>query len=224
MAPIPAHDLSAHRHAEGQTPQRTRPPRIHPTRGALACRSAGADGATANPRAPGGSRRTLPPSGAGARRARSRRRGLQMAMSVRPCPGCSAVPAGTAGAGLREQDRAEMVKRIRLCLDRTDICTVTRGVARECVSFDACYRCGGSGKVQPPPLLRSGICQSRTPAPARYRPAASDGSGSTAKTAIPHDHRHQPRHGGTSTTRFGAGHGSDVSLFWVDSVPGSGTG
>jgi hypothetical protein len=172
----------------------------------------------------GGSRRTLPPFGAGAHRARSRRRGLQMAMSVRPCPGCSAVPAGTAGAGLREQDRAEMVKRIRLCLDRTDICTVTRGVARECVSFDACYRCGGSGKVQPPPLLRSGICQSRTPAPARYRPAASDGSGSTAKTAIPHDHRHQPRHGGTSTTRFGAGHGSDVSLFWVDSVPGSGAG
>jgi hypothetical protein len=51
-----------------------------------------------------------------------------MAMSVRPCPGCSAVPAGIAGAGLREQDRAEMVKCIRLCLDRTDICTATLGV------------------------------------------------------------------------------------------------
>jgi hypothetical protein len=30
--------------------------------------------------------------------------------------------------GLREQDRAEMVKCIRLCLDRTDICTATLGV------------------------------------------------------------------------------------------------
>jgi hypothetical protein len=51
-----------------------------------------------------------------------------MAMSVRPCPGCSAVPAGTADAGLREQEQAEMVKCIRLCLDRTDICTATLGV------------------------------------------------------------------------------------------------
>jgi len=32
-------------------------------------------------------------------------------------------PAGIADAGLREQHRAEMVKCIRLCLDRTDICT-----------------------------------------------------------------------------------------------------
>jgi hypothetical protein len=51
-----------------------------------------------------------------------------MAMSVRPCPGCSAVPAGIADAGLREQDRAEMVKCIRPCLDRTDICAATLGV------------------------------------------------------------------------------------------------
>ena len=49
MTPVPAHDLSARRHAEGQTPQRTRPPRIHPTRGTLACRSAGADAATPIP-------------------------------------------------------------------------------------------------------------------------------------------------------------------------------
>ena len=31
-----------------------------------------------------------------------------MAMSVRPCPGCSAVPAGIADAGLREQYRADI--------------------------------------------------------------------------------------------------------------------
>jgi len=29
--------------------------------------------------------------------------------------------------GLREQDRAEMVKCIRLCLDRTGICAATLG-------------------------------------------------------------------------------------------------
>jgi hypothetical protein len=82
----------------------------------------------ANPRGPAAAAAHCHRSGRGARRARSRRRGLQMAMSVRPCPGCSAVPAGIADAGLREQDRAEMVKYIRLCLDRTDICTATLGV------------------------------------------------------------------------------------------------
>ena len=60
-----------------------------------------------------------------------------MAMSVRPCPGCSAVPAGIADAGLREQDRAEMVKCIRPCLDRTDICTATLGVVSRQTEYDA---------------------------------------------------------------------------------------
>ena len=72
-------------------------PRIHPTRGTLACRSAGADGATANPRAPAAAAAHCHRSGrvpAG----RDRGGGLQMAMSVRPCPGCSAVPAGAADA------------------------------------------------------------------------------------------------------------------------------
>jgi len=60
-----------------------------------------------------------------------------MAMSVRPCPGCSAVPAGTADAGLREQDRAEMVKCIRPCLDRTGICAATPGVVSRQTETDA---------------------------------------------------------------------------------------
>src|SRR5215470_12770251 len=51
--------------------------------------------------------------------------GLQIAMPVRPCPGWSAVPACTADASFREQDRAEMVKCIGRCPDRTDNCTAT---------------------------------------------------------------------------------------------------
>jgi hypothetical protein len=86
----------------------------------------------------GGRRRTLPPSGAGARTARSRRSGLQRAMPARPCPGCPAVPAGAADAGLREQDRAETVNCIRRCPDRTDICTATtRGVVSRQTEYDA---------------------------------------------------------------------------------------
>ena len=79
-----------------------------------------------------------------------------MAMSVRPCPGCSAVPAGIADAGLREQDRAEMVKCIRLCLDphryldrhprggeparREYDAAVTRPLLEACVA--TCKSCG----------------------------------------------------------------------------------
>jgi hypothetical protein len=39
--------------------------------------------------------------------------------------------------GLREQDRAEMVKCIRLCLDRTGICTATLGVVSRQTEYDA---------------------------------------------------------------------------------------
>jgi hypothetical protein len=79
-----------------------------------------------------------------------------MAMSVRPCPGCSAVPAGIADACLREQNRAEMVKCIRLCLDphrylrrhprggeparREYDAAVTRPLLEACVAI--CKSCG----------------------------------------------------------------------------------
>jgi hypothetical protein len=112
---------------KGKRPNGPGRPRIHPTRGPLACRSAGADAATPIP----GDRRQPPRTATvrgGCPQGAIAAEGLQMAMSVRPCPGCSAVPAGIADAGLREQDRAEMVKCIRLCLDRTDICTATLGV------------------------------------------------------------------------------------------------
>jgi hypothetical protein len=88
-------------------------PRIHPTRGTLACRSAAADAATANPRAPPAAAHTATVPG-GCPQGAIAAEGLQMAMSARPCPGCSAAPACTADAGLREQDRAEMVKCIWL--------------------------------------------------------------------------------------------------------------
>ena len=103
MTPIPTHDLSAHRRAEGQTPQRTRPPPPdppHPWHIGLPV-SGSRCGHRQSPGA-GGSRRTL------------------------PCPGCSAV--GRRADVNAEQDRAEMVNRIRPCLDRTDICTATLGV------------------------------------------------------------------------------------------------
>jgi hypothetical protein len=127
MTPIPTHDLSAHRHAEGQTTQWTRPPPdpLHPWHIGLPVSEA--DAATPIP----GDRRQPPHTAfvrGGCPQGAIAAEGLQMAMSVRPCPGCSAVPAGIADAGLREQDRAEMVKCIRLCLDRTDICTATLGV------------------------------------------------------------------------------------------------
>jgi hypothetical protein len=64
-----------------------------------------------------------------------------MAMSVRPCPGCSPTPAGAADAGLREQDRAEMVTCIRLCLDRREYdAAVTRPLLEACVAI--CKSCG----------------------------------------------------------------------------------
>ena len=112
---------------KGKRPNGPGRPRIHLTRGTLACRSAGADAATPIP----GDRRQPPHTATvrgGCPQGAIAAEGLQMAMSVRPCPGCSAVPAGIADAGLREQYRAEMVKCIRLCLDRTDICTATLGV------------------------------------------------------------------------------------------------
>jgi len=113
---------------KGNRPNGPGRPPDPPTRGTLACRPAGADAATANLRAPAAAAARCHRPGPVPNGARSRRRGLPMAMSVRPCPGCSAVPAGTADAGLREQDRAEMVKCIRLCLDRTGICAATPGV------------------------------------------------------------------------------------------------
>jgi hypothetical protein len=59
-------------------------------------------------------------------------------MPARPRPGCPAVPACTADAGLREQDRPEMFKRIGLSLDRTDNCTATiPGMVSPQTEYDA---------------------------------------------------------------------------------------
>jgi hypothetical protein len=122
---------------KGKHPNGPGRPRIHPTRGTLACRSAGADAATANPRAPAAAAHTAAVPG-GCPQGAIAAEGLQIAMPVRPRPGCPAVPACTADAGLREQDRAEMVKCIGLCLDRTDNCTATTlGVVSPQTEYDA---------------------------------------------------------------------------------------
>ena len=75
MTPIPAHDLSAHRHAEGQTPQWTRRPPDPPHPWHIGLPVSGSRCGHRQSPGTGGSRRTLPPFGAGAHRARSRRRG-----------------------------------------------------------------------------------------------------------------------------------------------------
>jgi hypothetical protein len=49
---------------------------------------------------------------------------------------CAQACIADADADLREQDLAEMVKCIRLCLDCTDVCTATLGVVSRQTKYD----------------------------------------------------------------------------------------
>ena len=66
---------------------------------------------------------------------------------------CAQACIADADADLREQDPAEMVKCIRLCLDCTDVCAATLGVVS---------RQGDSGAAVTRPLLEAcvAICKS----------------------------------------------------------------
>ena len=50
---------------------------------------------------------------------------------------CAQACAADADADLAEQDLAEMVKCIRLCLDCVDVCTATAGVVSRQTDYDA---------------------------------------------------------------------------------------
>jgi uncharacterized membrane protein len=51
--------------------------------------------------------------------------------------GCAQACTADADADLREQDLAEMVKCIRLCLDCADVCTATAAVISRQTDYDA---------------------------------------------------------------------------------------
>jgi len=107
MTPIPAHDLSAHRHAEGQTPQWTRRPPDPPHPWHIGLPVSGSRCGHRQSPGTGGSRGTLPPFGAGAHRARSRRRGSRWrclcdrVLAVRRSRPASPTPACASRTGPR---------------------------------------------------------------------------------------------------------------------------
>jgi Domain of Unknown Function (DUF326) len=76
-----------------------------------------------------------------------------LAAAIDALSDCAQACIADADADLREQDLAEMVKCIRLCLDCTDICTATLGVVS---------RQADSGAAATKPLLEAcvAICKS----------------------------------------------------------------
>jgi hypothetical protein len=60
-----------------------------------------------------------------------------LAAAIDALSDCAQACIADADADLREQDLAEMVKCIRLCLDCTDICTATLGVVSRQTDRDA---------------------------------------------------------------------------------------
>ena len=60
-----------------------------------------------------------------------------LAATIDALSDCAQACAADADADLAEQDLAEMVKCIRLCLDCVDVCTATAGVVSRQTDFDA---------------------------------------------------------------------------------------
>ena len=60
-----------------------------------------------------------------------------LAAAIDALSDCAQACIADADAGLREQDLAEMVTCIRLCLDCTDVCTATLGVVSRQTASDA---------------------------------------------------------------------------------------
>jgi hypothetical protein len=60
-----------------------------------------------------------------------------LAAAIDALSDCAQACIADADADLREQDLAEMVKCIRLCLDCTDVCTATLGVVSRQTHADA---------------------------------------------------------------------------------------
>ena len=60
-----------------------------------------------------------------------------LAAAIDALSDCAQVCIADADADLREQDLAEMVKCIRLCLNCTDVCTATLGVVSRPTDSDA---------------------------------------------------------------------------------------
>jgi hypothetical protein len=59
-----------------------------------------------------------------------------LAATIDAVSDCAQACTADTGADLSEQNLAEMVKCIRLCLDCTDICTVTAGVLSRLAEYD----------------------------------------------------------------------------------------
>jgi hypothetical protein len=60
-----------------------------------------------------------------------------LAATIDALSDCAQACAADADADLAEQDLAEMVKCIRLCLDCVDVCTATAGVVSRQTDYDA---------------------------------------------------------------------------------------
>ena len=59
-----------------------------------------------------------------------------LAAAIDAASDCAQACTADADADLAEQDLAEMVKCIRLCLDCTDVCTATLGVVSRQTAYD----------------------------------------------------------------------------------------
>jgi hypothetical protein len=85
---------------------------------------------------------------------------------------CAQACAADADADLAEQNLAEMVKCIRLCLDCTDVCTATLGVVSRQTAYDptitrplleacvaTCHSCGDECARHAPHYEHCRVCE-----------------------------------------------------------------
>jgi hypothetical protein len=95
-----------------------------------------------------------------------------LAATIDALSDCAQACAADADADLREQNLAEMVKCIRLCLDCTDVCTATMGVVSRQTAYDpsvtrplleaciaVCKSCGDECERHAPHYEHCRVCQ-----------------------------------------------------------------
>jgi hypothetical protein len=94
-----------------------------------------------------------------------------LAAAVDAISDCAQACAADIDADLNEQNLAEMVKCIRLCLDCTDVCTATGGVLSRLAEYDAdatwpllescvaiCKSCGDECEGHAPHYAHCRVC------------------------------------------------------------------
>jgi hypothetical protein len=116
-----------------------------------------------------------------------------LAATIDALSDCAQACAADADADLSEQNLAEMVRCIRLCLDCTDVCTATLGVVSRQTDYDptitrpllqacvaTCKSCGDECSRHAPHYEHCRVCELPTASPARGRACAGQQRGQLA--------------------------------------------